>query len=105
MPGLVWIIQSPLPRGATVYHAMGRKAEADAALKDLMLTARDPFLIAEVCAYRGEVDAAFEWLQRADRKNESAGPFQAPHWLQRKSPFLKSLHADARWSAWAAPRP
>lgn len=90
---------------ALVYHAVGRGKEADAALKDLMETSRDPFLIAEVLAYRGEIDAAFEWLQLDDRKNESARPFQLPHWIKRKSPFLKSLHADARWSAWAAPRP
>jgi TolB-like protein/DNA-binding winged helix-turn-helix (wHTH) protein/Tfp pilus assembly protein PilF len=89
---------------ALVYHAMGRKTEADAALKDLMETSRDPFLIAEVLAYRGEIDAAFEWLQLDDRKSESAGPFQFPHWIKRKSPFLKSLHTDARWQAWAAPR-
>jgi hypothetical protein len=70
-----------------------------------METSRDPFLIAEVCAYRGEIDAAFDWLQLDDRKNEGERPFQTPHWIKRKSPFLKSLHSDVRWSAWAAPRP
>jgi TolB-like protein/DNA-binding winged helix-turn-helix (wHTH) protein/thioredoxin-like negative regulator of GroEL len=89
---------------ALVYHAMGRKTEADAALEDLIAMARDAFLIAEVLAYRGEIDAAFEWLQLDNRKNESAHPFQVPHWIKRKSPFLKSLHADPRWHDWAAPR-
>ena len=89
---------------ALLYHAVGRKTEADAALKDLIETSRNPFLIAEVLAYRGEIDAAFEWLLLDDRKNDSAGPFQAPHWVKRKSPFLKSLHTDPRWHDWAAPR-
>jgi tetratricopeptide (TPR) repeat protein len=89
---------------ALVYHALGRKTEADTALQDLIAISRDPFLMAEVCAYRGEIDAAFEWLQLDDRQNENTRPFQFPHWLKRKSPFLKSLQSDARWSAWAAPR-
>jgi hypothetical protein len=90
---------------ALVYHAQGRKTEADAALKELIAKAYDPFQIAEVYAYRGEVDAAFEWLQTDDQKKFAGGPFGSPHWIKRKSPFLKSLHSDVRWSAWAAPRP
>ena len=89
---------------ALVYHAMGRKPEADAALANLIADARDAFLIAEVCAYRGDIDAAFEWLQIDNRKSESAHPFQAPHWIKRRSPFLKSLHTDPRWRDWAAPQ-
>ena len=90
---------------ALVYHALGRKAEADAALEELVATAADPFLVAEVCAYRGDIDAAFKWLETDDRKPAGHGPFGTPHWVKRKSPFLEPLHADARWSAWAAARP
>ena len=100
-----------LPEGAArtqqlalVYHALGRKTEAKAALEELIATVADPFLIAEVCAYRGEIDAAFQWLEKDDLTPARAGPFQVEHWIKRKSPFLKSLHADARWSAWDAPR-
>lgn len=89
---------------ALAYHALGRRAEADAALNELLATARQPFLIAEVYAYRGDIDAAFKWLQVDDRQPVRAGPLQTPHWVKRKSPFLESLHADVRWSAWAAPR-
>jgi TolB-like protein/DNA-binding winged helix-turn-helix (wHTH) protein/thioredoxin-like negative regulator of GroEL len=89
---------------ALVYHALGRKSEADAALKDLIATSREAFAIAEVCAYRGEIDAAFEWLRLDRLKDATQGPFPLPHWIKRKSPFLESLHADARWDAWDAPR-
>jgi TolB-like protein/DNA-binding winged helix-turn-helix (wHTH) protein/tetratricopeptide (TPR) repeat protein len=89
---------------ALVYHALGRKTEANAALEELIATVDDPFLIAEVCAYRGEIDAAFQWLEKDDLQPARAGPLQLGHWIKRKSPFLESLHSDARWSAWAAPR-
>ena len=46
------------------YHALGRKAESDAALAELI--AKDEkdssYNIAYVYAYRGEADKAFEWL-------------------------------------------
>ena len=89
---------------ALVYRALGRKTEADAALKELIATSRNPFLIAEVCAYRGETDAAFKWLERDDQEVAGKGPFKDVHSIKRQSPFLKPLHSDARWSAWAAPR-
>jgi TolB-like protein/DNA-binding winged helix-turn-helix (wHTH) protein len=90
---------------ALVYHALGRKPEADAALAELVAAASDPFLIAEIYAYRGDIDAAFKWLDTDDRNPAGRGPLGTPHWVKRKSPFLKALHADARWSAWAAARP
>jgi TolB-like protein/DNA-binding winged helix-turn-helix (wHTH) protein/Tfp pilus assembly protein PilF len=89
---------------ALVYYALGRKSEADAALKQLIATANHPILIAEVCAYRGEIDAAFEWLEKDSQRPSVSGPLEDPHWVKRSSPLLKSLHADARWSAWAEPR-
>jgi len=89
---------------ALVYHALGRKPEADAAFRELMAKGQEPFLIAEVCAYRGDIDAAFQWLEKDDLRPVRAGPLQIDHWIKRKSPFLKSLQSDARWSAWAAPR-
>ena len=50
-----------------VYHAMGRRSEADSALgslKDKHASVM-PFRIAQVHAFRGEPDLAFEWLERA----------------------------------------
>ncbi|HEX7116120.1 MAG TPA: winged helix-turn-helix domain-containing protein [Steroidobacter sp.] len=90
---------------ALVCYALGRKAEADRALKELVAGGHDPFLIAEVYAYRGEVDAAFEWLEADARAPARAGPLGIPHWVKRRSPFLAPLHSDRRWSAWDAPRP
>ena len=49
------------------FHALGRRNESDAALATLKEKHGDvaAFQIAEVHAYRGEADLAFEWLERA----------------------------------------
>jgi tetratricopeptide (TPR) repeat protein len=50
-----------------VYHALGQEKEADAALADLIaqLPMDAAYQIAEVYAFRGETDSAFQWLDRA----------------------------------------
>ncbi len=52
---------------ALAYHASEKKNEADAALKELTekYQSRAAFQIAEVHAFRGETDQAFQWLERA----------------------------------------
>jgi adenylate cyclase len=69
--------------------------EADAALaeltKDFPETAA--YQIAEVHAYRGDKDIAFEWLERARRQHDGGLP------SLRKDPFLANLHDDPRWNA------
>ena len=69
--------------------------EADAALADLIKSSADgaAFQIAEVYAYRGEKDRAFEWLERARRQRDSGLVG-----LQ-VDPFLANLHEDPRWNA------
>ena len=49
------------------YHALGRKADSDAALAALIAKYEQgaPFNIASVYAFRGEADQAFEWLDKA----------------------------------------
>ena len=49
------------------YHALGRKADSDAALAALIAKYEKdaPYNIASVYAYRGEADKAFEWLDKA----------------------------------------
>jgi len=69
--------------------------EADAALaqltKDFAETAA--YQIAEVHAYRGDKDKAFEWLERA-RLQRDPGLASL-----RKDPLLTNLHDDPRWNA------
>lgn len=91
---------------ALVYHGLGRKDDADAALEALIKSSGtiEPYRLAEVYAYRGEIEEAFKWLQTAT-ENYRDQPFRAgrgPPWIMRLSPFLKSLHTDARWDAWVA---
>ena len=72
-----------------------RVQESDAALAEL--TAKDSevaaYQIAEVYAYRGDKDKAFEWLERARRQRD---PGLAS---LRKDPLLPNLHDDPRWNA------
>lgn len=50
-------------------------------------------LVAEVYAARGEVDRAFEWLERAYAQRD-------PGLAEMKAaPYLRSLHGDQRWVA------
>jgi tetratricopeptide (TPR) repeat protein len=69
--------------------------ESDAALaqltKDFAETAA--YQIAEVHAYRGEKDKAFEWLERARRQHDGGLP------SLRKDSVLTNLHDDPRWNA------
>lgn len=57
---------------AIAYHALGRKAESDRALADFeeKYATFSAMQIAEVHAFRGEVDGAFEWLERACRQRD-----------------------------------
>ena len=72
-----------------------RVPESDAALaqliKDAAETAADQ--IADVYAYRGDKDKAFEWLERARRQRDAGLP------SLRVDPYLKNLHDDPRWNA------
>jgi TolB-like protein/DNA-binding winged helix-turn-helix (wHTH) protein/Flp pilus assembly protein TadD len=78
---------------ALVYHALGRSHESDAALSKLIAThAQDsPYQVAEIYAYRGEVDQAFAWLKRSYLQRD-------PGLNQLKlDPLLKSLRSDPRY--------
>ncbi|MGA9826990.1 MAG: winged helix-turn-helix domain-containing protein [Rhodanobacteraceae bacterium] len=90
--------------------AAGRSAEAKAASERLAttLSIANAVRLAEVHAYLGQKDAAFDSLQRARAQvgpDESSGA--GGSWLQDAyaSPFLHSLHADPRWKKWVASLP
>ena len=75
------------------YHALGRRAESDTALNQLIGKYEQTmsYNIVYVLAYRGEPDRAFEWLERAVKYRDTAlgaMPFD---------PSLESLHSDPRW--------
>ena len=78
---------------AAVYTAMGRHGESDAALKALeeRYAADDAYEIAQSHAYRGEPDAAFEWLERSFRMHSSQILFM------KADPMLRNLRRDRRF--------
>jgi len=83
---------------ALVHHALGQRAESDAAFEELKK--HDPvgiaYQLAEIHAYRGETDLAFEWLERAEATHDS-GLTDAV-----TNPVMRNLHADPRWAVFVA---
>jgi tetratricopeptide (TPR) repeat protein len=78
---------------ALAYHALGRKKEANAALAELLANHKeDSFQIAEVFAFRGEADKAFEWLEQAYAQRDGG-------LADVKDPLFKSLERDPRYRA------
>jgi tetratricopeptide (TPR) repeat protein len=77
------------------YYALGRKAESDRALAELVskYNATAAFQIAEVYANRGDVDAAFTWLERAYTQRDGGLTFV------KGDPLLASLEHDQRYVA------
>lgn len=80
---------------AIVQHALGHQAESDEALRNLMqmdLNGAD-YQLVQVHASRGEIDTAFEWLDKAIETHDSALVFI------RVDPLVANLRADPRWPA------
>ena len=78
---------------AVVHHALGNAADSDAALRGLMQQdlGGAAYQLVQVHAYRGEMDLAFQWLDRAAATHDSGLVFT------RADPLLANLHADPRW--------
>ena len=77
---------------AIAYHAMGKQDESDRALAELIQCGDAwSFQVACVCAWRGEVDKAFEWLEKSVAFRDTGIPITRVH------PLLKNLHDDPRW--------
>jgi TolB-like protein/Tfp pilus assembly protein PilF len=76
------------------YHALGRREESDKALKKLIATHQNDsaFEIAEAYAYRGEVEKAFQWLDRSYRQRDPGTP------EFKTDPLMKSLRRDPRFA-------
>lgn len=80
---------------AIVHDALGHGMESDATLRELAEKhAVDAAIqIAQVHGARGEIDAAFEWLERAYEQRDGGITEMRPN------PRFRSLHGDARWAA------
>jgi len=80
---------------ATVYYALGRKADSDAALAGMLHedADRNAFGIAEVYAFSGRSDEAMHWLERAYAQKDSG-----LYYVKGEMP-LKNLEADPRYKA------
>ena len=77
------------------YHALGRKADSDAALAALIAKYEKdaPYNIAGVYAYRGEADKAFAWLDKAVEYGDGGlGEIVTDN-------LFDKIHADPRWLA------
>jgi TolB-like protein/class 3 adenylate cyclase len=79
----------------SAYHALGRQADSDAALAWLTRehASDNAFAIAEAHAFRGEVDEAFRWLDRAYAQKDKG------LYLIKGDPLLKRLEGNLRYQA------
>ncbi len=73
------------------HRALGQKGPSAAALEQLGELPMHAFLNAQANAYCGNVDLAYEWLERAYTQR-NAGLCQ-----MKFQPLLRNLHGDSRW--------
>jgi TolB-like protein len=80
---------------AMVYYALGRSEESDAALTRLVKERADvdAFMVAAVFAFRGQLDEAMQWLERAYLQKD------ASLFSVKFDPPLKNLEKDPRFKA------
>ena len=78
---------------AIVQHALGDHGASDAALHTMIEEAPTfaGYQIAEVFAFRGDINSAFEWLESAYDNRDSGMA------LMLTDPLLVNLHDDPRW--------
>jgi tetratricopeptide (TPR) repeat protein len=80
---------------ALAYAGQKRTADSDVELNKLIKANADSaaYQVAEIYAFRGENDHAFEWLERSRRQHDP-GLNQAPF-----DPIIGRVSADPRWPA------
>jgi tetratricopeptide (TPR) repeat protein len=80
---------------AVIYHALGRKVDSDTQLGVLIRQYQndEALQITAVFASRGEVDEAFQWIDRAYRQRDEG------LYLIKLDPLLKNIEADPRYKA------
>jgi tetratricopeptide (TPR) repeat protein len=80
---------------ALANYQLGRRREADSILAELTAEHQAHFAyeIAEVHAFRGETDQAFQWLERAYAQRDGGVP------STKMDPLLNNLRSDPRYNA------
>lgn len=89
-PDVFWRVWSL----AIINHASGRRSDSDQGLQKLLMehAVNNDYQIAEVYSMRGELDMAFEWLERAI-SDRDAGVTHG-----KVNPRFRPLHGDPRWA-------
>jgi TolB-like protein/DNA-binding winged helix-turn-helix (wHTH) protein/Flp pilus assembly protein TadD len=79
---------------ALAYAALGNRRESDEALKKLIATHQDDaaYQIAEAYAFRGEIEKAFHWMDRAIQQRDSGAP------ELQTNPLMSILRQDPRYA-------
>jgi TolB-like protein/DNA-binding winged helix-turn-helix (wHTH) protein/tetratricopeptide (TPR) repeat protein len=79
---------------ALAYSALGRPADSDNALTNLVANHQDDaaYQIAEAYAYRAETAKAFQWLDRAFQQRDPGTP------EMKTNPLMKSLRQDPHYA-------
>ena len=85
-----------------IAHDLGRYEGSEAALQTLIgqldENQRDQaYLVAQAYAWTGQIDPAFEWLEKAYALDERYG--MQGYWFHRIMllPIWRNLHGDPRW--------
>jgi TolB-like protein/tetratricopeptide (TPR) repeat protein/predicted Ser/Thr protein kinase len=80
---------------AMAEHSLGHAQQSRRALEELIAkhAHEQAYQVAEAYSWRGEKDAAFQWLERAYRQRDGGVS------LVKFAPMLSSLHADPRFGA------
>lgn len=80
---------------AIVYAAMHRQADSDASLAELTakFQKESPYVVATVYGYRGQVDEAFTWLDRALAARDTTIT------SIKSDPLFAKVQSDPRYAA------
>jgi TolB-like protein/lipoprotein NlpI len=80
---------------AVVQHVLGDDGASDAALKELIekWAAQAAYQVAEIYAFRGQINHAFDWLEQAYDERDSGLT------TVLVDPLIANLHDDPRWEA------
>lgn len=85
-----------------IQHSLGHARESQEAVDSLgaRFGDYDAYQVAEIQAWRGEKDRAFEWLERAWKQHDGGFVAVLPNNCSLKcNPLLRNLRGDPRYAA------